>query len=114
MKKLFILAFATLLSSNSYSVETATNALAYTLAQTIYTSALGVATTEASSLATSSKNQKAEALRIQSEVQQFYQTGIASLYLENKINIAKGLDSTLSEEESVDLLVEASRIILAQ
>lgn len=113
MKKLFILAFATILSSNTYAVDLATNTLAYTLANSLYTTAMGVATSEATSIALS-KNQKAEALKIQNEAQNYYQTGIASLYLNSKIQIAQELNSSLSEEESVDLLVEASQIILNQ
>lgn len=113
MKKLFILAFATILSSNTYAIDLATNSLAYSLANTLYTTAMGVATSEATSIALS-KNQKAEALRIQNEAQNYYQSGIASLYLNSKIQIAQELNSSLSEEESVDLLVEASQIILNQ
>lgn len=115
MKKLLILAFASVLSTqNSYAIEAGTNALAYTLAQTIYTAALGVATTEASGLAISSKSQKAEALRIQNEAQNYYQTGSSSIYLESKIQLAKELDSKLSDDEAVDLLVSASEIILSK
>jgi hypothetical protein len=113
MKKLLILVIASILSTNnSYALEVGTNALAYTLAQTIYTAALGVATTEASSLSISSRNQKADALRIQHDAQNYYQSGITSLFLESKIQLAKELDSKLSDDESVDLLVEASKIIL--
>lgn len=112
MKKLLILALTTIISSNTYAIDIATNSLAYTLAQTIYSAAIGVATSEVSSLATSDTQQKEEAIRIQNEAQNYYQSGIASLYLESKIQMAKNLDSSLSEEESVDLLVEASHIVL--
>lgn len=114
MKKFVIMAFATLLSTQTFAIETATNSLAYTLANTLYTAAIGVATSEASSLSISSKNQKAEALKIQNDAQNFYQSGIASLYLQNKMQMAKNLSSDLSDDEAVDLLVEASRILLAQ
>ncbi len=114
MKKLLILAFTTILSTNTFALDIATNSLAYTLAETIYSAAVGVATSEASSLVTSAGQQKAEALKIQNEAQNYYQSGIASLYLESKIQIAKNLDSSLSDEESVDLLVEASQIILSK
>lgn len=99
-------------TSKSYALEAGTNTLAYTLAETIYITALGVATTEATSLATSSKNQKAEAQRIQNEAQLYLQTGKTSLFLESKIELAKSLDSTLSDDEAVDLLLEASAILL--
>lgn len=112
MKKLIILAMATLISGRSFALEAGTNALAYTLAQTIYTAALGLATTEATSLATSSKNQKAEAVRIQNEAQMYIQSGKTTLFLESKIQVAKDLDASLSDDEAVDLLIEASNIIL--
>lgn len=95
-------------------MEIATNNLAYILAQTIYTAAITVGSTEASSIVTSSKNQRAEALRTINEAQSYFQSKIASLYLESKIQIVNQLDPSLSEEESVDLLIEASQIILAQ
>jgi hypothetical protein len=114
MKKLLILAFASIMSSNSYSLDIGTNALAYTLAQTIYTGALTVATSEASSISVSKRNQKAEALRIQKEAQEYFQTGETSIYLESKIELAKELNSNLSVNESVDLLLAAANIILTE
>lgn len=114
MKKLIIMAFATILSSNTYAVDVVTNGLAYTLANTLYTSALGIATTEATSLAIFSKDQRTEALKIQNDAQNYYQSGIASLYLQSKIQVARDLDSSLSDDESVDLLIEATQIILAK
>lgn len=113
MKKILIIAFASILTtSSSHAIEATTDVLAYTLAQTIYTAAIGMASVEATSLSTSQRNQKAEALRIQNEAQAYFQTGIATIYLESKIQIAQNLNNKLSEEESVDLLLEASRIIL--
>lgn len=112
MKKLVIFAFATLISGRSFALEVGTNALAYTLAETIYTTALGVATTEATSLAISSKTQKLEAQRIQNEAQMYFESGKTTLFLESKIQMAKELDATLSDDEAVDLLLEASKIIL--
>jgi hypothetical protein len=114
MKKILILVFASLLSSNTYAIDIGTNTLAYTLAQTIFTGALTVATSEAGAISVSKKQQKAEALRIQKEAQDYFQKGMASIYLESKIEMAKELDSRLSDSESVDLLLEASQIILAE
>lgn len=112
MKKLFILALTTIITGKSFALETGTNALAYTLAQTIYTAALGVATSEASSMATSSKTLKADAQRIQNEAQIYLQSGKTTLFLESQIQLAKDLDSTLSDDEAVDLLLQASNLIL--
>ncbi len=115
MKRLIILAIATVISTqNSYAIDSATNGLAYTLAQTIYTAALGMATTEATGLSTSGKALKEEALRIQSEAQNYYQNRYASIYLESKMQLARDLNPKLSDDESVDLLVEASKIILSK
>ncbi|MBC7538284.1 MAG: hypothetical protein H7281_05660 [Bacteriovorax sp.] len=114
MKKLLILVFASVLSSNTYALDIGTNALAYTLAQTIFSGALTVATTEAGTISVTKKQQKAEALRIQREAQDYFQKGVASIYLESKIEMTKELDSKLSDSESVDLLLEASQIILAE
>lgn len=114
MKKLVILAMATLISGRSFALEAGTNALAYTLAETIYTAALGVATTEATSLAVSSKNQKIEAQRIQNEAQLYLQSGKTTLFLESKIQLAKDLEPSLSDDEAVDLLLQASTLLLSK
>ncbi|MBP9680672.1 MAG: hypothetical protein KBD76_04665 [Bacteriovorax sp.] len=115
MKKLLVLAFASIFStSHSFALDKVTNSLAYGLAQSLYVSALGVASSQVTSLALTSKNQKAEAERIQNEAQEYYLKEKVSLFLESRIQLAKELDSSLTEKESVDLLVEASHIILNQ
>ncbi|MFA6238596.1 MAG: hypothetical protein WC635_14780 [Bacteriovorax sp.] len=114
MKKIIILVLATILSTRTFALDKVTNTLAWTLANTVFSTALLEASSEATSIALSSTAQKKEALRLQNEAQSYYQSGIASLYLQNKIQVAKDLDSSLSDDESVDLLVEASQIILAE
>lgn len=114
MKKLIVLVFASILSSNTYSLDFGTSALAYSLAQTIYAGALTVAASESGTKSTSKREKNAIAQRIQKEAQDYFQTGIPSIYLENKIQMAKGPDQTLSVAESVDLLINATNIILAE
>ena len=118
MKKLLVLAITLAMSgtaSKSFAIDTVTNTLAYTLAQTLYVTALLGATSEATSLAISSKSeQRKEALKLQSEVQDYYQAGEISPYLESKIAVAQRLDNSLSLDDSIDLLLEASKIILNQ
>ena len=111
MKKLVILV-VTLLSSSTFALDKASETIAYTLANVVYTVALGIASIEGTALSTSSQNPKEQALRIQNEAQAYYQSGIASVFLESQIQMAKDLDANLSKDESVDLLVEASQIIL--
>lgn len=115
MKRFLILAIASIITTqNSHAIDTATNTLAYTLAQTIYVAALGMASTEATSLSISGKNQKEEAMRIQNEAQNYYQNHYASIYLESKMQLARELSPKISDDEAVDLLVEASKIILGK
>ena len=65
MKKLLVLVFASILSTNSYSLEFGTNTLAFTLADTIYTGAV----TTASTAIKAKKEQKALAQKIQKDAQ---------------------------------------------
>lgn len=114
MKKIFTLALASLLSVNSYAIDQVTNGLAYTLAYTIWSSAMGVASTKVSAEATLSKYKKEEALKIENDAQNYYMSGIASAFLEEKIKLAQEIEPSLSESEAVDVLVEAAGILLNQ
>lgn len=115
MKKLLVLAIASIFStSQTFALDKVTNTLAYGLAQSLYVSALGIASSEVTSRAISFKNQKAEAERIQKDAQEYHLNGRTTIFLESRIQLAKELDSNLSEKESVDLLIEASQIILEQ
>lgn len=115
MKKMLILALTTLLSANAYSLESSTNTVAFTLAQTVYTGALGlIVSRDASRLGSSKESKKLEALQMQEDVQDYLQTGRLSIYLQSKLEIVKDLDATLSMGESIDLLIESSNIILAE
>ncbi|MDO9181780.1 MAG: hypothetical protein Q7U04_05200, partial [Bacteriovorax sp.] len=59
------------------------------------------------------QNAKKEALKLQKDAQDFFQTGLASVYLESKIQNVRDLDAKISINESVDLLLEAAQIVLA-
>jgi hypothetical protein len=113
MKKMTAL-FLLTLSLNAFSYST-TQAVAYTLAETIYVTALTVATSEVSTNLTSAETlRKEEANKIQQHVQAYFQSGEISVFLAEKINQVSKIDSTLSIDESVDALVEASNIILSK
>lgn len=109
MKKLIILA-ALVLSTQSYAFDSVSNLLAYTLAEVIYTVAIPVGTTGAVT-ATTQQSQK-EALQLKNDIQEYYQSGSMTASLQNKVIIAQQIDSSLSLDEALDALVEASNIIL--
>lgn len=114
MKRIFTFALASLMSVNSYAIDPVTNGLAYTLAYTIWSSAMGIASTKISTEVTVSKYKKEEALKIQNDAQNYYMSGIASPFLEEKIALAQELGPELSQSEAVDVLVEAASILLNQ
>jgi hypothetical protein len=111
MKKLIIITLLTL-SAQSFASYTVSNLLAYTIAEAIYSTALPVATSGATTAMTEA--QKQEALQVQNDVQEFNQSGVMSISLMNKIEIAKQIDASLSLNESLDALVAASNIVLNQ
>ena len=111
MKKLTALLFLTV-SLNAFSYST-TQAVAYTLAETIYVTALTAATSEVSTNLTSAETlRKEEANKIQNHAQAYFQSGEVSAFLAEKLKMVAEIDSTLSIDESVDALVEASNLIL--
>lgn len=109
MKILAILAVLTL-STQTFASNTIANTLAYTIAEAIYTTAVPVVSTGATT-AMSDGNQK-EAFQIKVDVQEYYQSGVISAALKNQINTAQKIDNTLSLEETLDALTEAANIIL--
>ena len=111
MKKLIIALAVTALSQASFASEQTTQALGYTVAEIIATTAVTFVTSEAGTFSTSEA--KKEAQKIQVEVQEYNQTGSISNYLGDKIKIVSTLDDTLSTDESVDVLLAASEIILS-
>jgi predicted metalloprotease with PDZ domain len=109
MKKLILIAVI-MLSSQAFASYTVSNLVAYTIAEAIYSTALPVATSEATSITT--EDNRKEAVQLKNDVQDYYQTGTMCLSLQNKVIIAQKIDSSLSLDESLDALVDASNIIL--
>jgi hypothetical protein len=110
MKKLLVFTVL-LISFNAFSYST-TQLVAYTLAETIYVTAITGATIEVSSNITSSTEQRKEAVKIQNEVQNYYQSGELSPFLAAKLEVVAKIDASLSEEEALDALLESTLIIL--
>ena len=115
MKKLIIASIITVLATSAFASksvfeETVKESVAETVAIIL------VDFTEALSIATSkdypNTRRKSEALRIQNDVQQYSQSGITSVFLDEKIRMVKAINGDLSLEESIDVLILASNEIL--
>jgi hypothetical protein len=107
MKKLTIIALLTL-STQSFASFSVSNTVAYTLAEAIYSTAIPVASTGATTAASEQRNK--EALELKNDIQDFFQSGNLTLSLQNKIKIAQELDSSLSQVEAIDLLLEVTNL----
>lgn len=113
MKKLIIALSIATMSQASFAFDASRDLTVIAVAEIIVSTAVTVVTSEAMTISTSQR-EKLEAQKIQMEVQEYNQSGLVSPFLANKIGILKSMDSSLSTEESVDLLVEASALILNQ
>ncbi len=104
----------TLLLALTISLATTASAsfVDYTL-QVTTGQAIGITVAEilnATSRATT--NSKVAAVQIQNDIVEYTQTGVVSAYLAEKISIVNSVNPDLSEQEAVDVLVEATEIIL--
>ena len=61
-----------------------------------------------------SDSKKIEAQKIQLEVQDYLQTGYINSFLGEKIARIQEIDPNLSNDESVDILIELSELILSK
>jgi ABC-type sugar transport system ATPase subunit len=114
MKKIIITSILYIMATTAFAGDFVAQSLQDSTVQTV---AIIVADfTEATSIAmsdeTSNAHRKAEAQRIQNDIQAFSQTGVLSVYLSEKINMVNAIDADLSQEEAVDVLVLASNRIL--
>ncbi len=110
MKKLIVLIL--LLSGFNLYANAVTESLAWTLAETIYVTALTGATSEVSSEISNIKDQKAHAVRIQNDVQEYFLANTITPFLEAHINEVQKLNSNLSIDESIEALIMSTEIIL--
>jgi ABC-type transporter MlaC component len=112
MKNLMLITALLVMSQASMAFQATSQTLAYTAAEIIVTTAVTVASSEVSTLASQLKKQEAQ--KIERDAQDYILNGSLSPYLEGKIAAVKTLDASLSDNESVDVLLEATKIILAE
>ncbi len=100
------------LSLSLVSTVASANFVEYSLEVTTY-QAIGATVANivnASSQATT--NSKVVAVQIQNDIADYNQSGVVSLFLADKIAMVNSLNSELSEQDAVDVLIEAAAIIL--
>jgi len=108
MKSLIAGLMLTLSVSGAHATDWGDFTVKVTLAQTI---AVVVQQTLQATTKFSS-NRDAYAKQIQNDVQDFNQTGEASPFLAERIAFVQTVNADLSEQESVDVLLAASEIVL--
>lgn len=113
MKKLIILVAIVMMSQTTFASEASGKGLASTGAEIFFTTAMTSVLSEATSFSVSDA-QKLEAKKILNEIQEYNQTGFISAFLAQKIAIVNSLESDLSVDDSIDVLIEASEIILSK
>ena len=107
---LFIMAF---ISQKSFAFDTTYKTTVSLAVEVVFSSAIISGTSEIS-LFSITDAQKLEALKIQSEVQDYFQSGNISLFLNEKISNINEINSNLSEDESIDSLLAASEFVLSK
>lgn len=100
---------STIASARSFSEHTLAESTVQTVAVAIANTVAAVS--QASTVATS-ENRKLEAQIIQNHIQEYTQSGEVSAYLASKIEFVQSVDAELSTEESIDVLIAATDLIL--
>lgn len=101
------------LSHSTFAIDATSETSASLSAEIIFSTAITSVTSEISSFS-SLEAQKASARKVLREIQEYNQTGSMTAFVAEKIAVIHTLDNTLSVDESVDVLIEASEFILAK
>lgn len=112
--KILILSLAlTLMNQTAFAFDSVSKTTVSLGNEIIFSTAIIFGTTEIS-LFSLSEAQKIEAKKIQYEAQEYFQTGHMNLFLGEKISRVQEVDPKLSNDESVDILLEASEFVLSK
>lgn len=106
--KTLLLALTISLASTTASADFVDFTLKVSTAQAIGVTVANII--NASSQATT--NSKVATVQIQNDIMEYAQTGSISAFLAEKIAIVTSVDAELSEQDVIDVLIEASEIIL--
>lgn len=112
MKKMVLAAALMVMAQSTLALEASSKTTASIAVEVVFSTAITSVTSEISVFSTSDVQRK-DARKILADVQDYNQTGYITLFLGEKIAIIKDIDPSLSNDESVDVLLEASEFILA-
>ena len=113
MKKLLLLLTMIIMAQSTYAFETTVKTVSSVAVEVVFSTAIISGTSEISLFSISQAKNK-EAQRIVLEVQDYIQTGHINLFLGQKLSIIQDLDKTLSTDEAIDVLINASELILSK
>lgn len=112
MKKMILALSLMAMAQSTLAIEATSKTVVSSFVELAYSVAITSVTSEIS-ISSVSDAHKTEALKILAEVQAYNQTGHISIFLGEKISIVKSIDQTLSDDESVDVILAASELILS-
>lgn len=112
MKKVVLALALMVMAQSTFAFEATFKTTASLAVEVVFSTAITSVTSEISFFSISEQHRK-EARKIIAEAQDYNQSGYITLFLGEKIAIIKSIDSSLSDDESVDLLLDASEIILS-
>jgi len=113
MKKMVLALTLMVVAQSTFALEASSKTTASIAVEVVFSTAITSVTSEISVFSISEARRK-EARKILADVQDYNQTGHISLFLEEKISIVKNIDNSLSNDESVDVLLSAAEIILSE
>ncbi len=112
MKKMVLALTFLVMAQSTFALEATSKTTVSLAVEVVYSTAITSVTSEISVFSTSDAQRK-EARKILADIQDYNQSGYITLFLGEKIAIVKNIDSSLSDDESVDVLLEASEFILS-
>ena len=112
MKKMILALILAVMAQSTFALEATSKTVVSSVVELAFSVAITSVTSEIA-ISSVSNTHKKEALKIIAEVQDYNQTNYISFFLAEKISIVKSIDPLLSNDESVDILLSASELILS-
>ena len=113
MKKILLSLAIVLMNQSTFAFDSISQTTVSLSNEVVFSTAIIFGTSEISFFSLSD-SKKIEAQKIQLEVQDYLQTGYINSFLGEKIARIQEIDPNLSNDESVDILIELSELILSK
>lgn len=111
MKKIILALTLVVMAQSTFAFDATSKIVGSLAVEVVFSTAITSVTSEISSFSMSDAKRK-EAQKILVEIQDYNQTGHITLFLGEKISIIKSIDASLSNDDSVDVLIAVSEFIL--